>query len=112
LIVGISSENTVQDIAESDFDSVVLASTRPVLVAFGTAWSKPCKVLLDTLFNVATQSAGTARVFKVDVDEFPDLGLWYSINSVPTLIWFLNGKIHARIVGTATVSAILAKMPA
>jgi thioredoxin 1 len=111
--LGVDEENAViRELAESDFQTGVLQSDVPVLVAFGTAWSKPCKILIDTLQAVAEKCAGMARVCKVDVDENPDLGLWYGISSVPTLIWFAGGKPQTRIVGTATAAAILSRLPA
>jgi thioredoxin-like negative regulator of GroEL len=49
-------------------------------------------------------------VVKVNADDSLDLSLWYDIQSVPTLIFFVAGNPCLRIVGTATKEAILAKL--
>jgi len=47
---------------------------------------------------------------KLNADDHPDLGAWYDIQSIPTLLCFVNGKVCFRIVGTASKEAILTKL--
>jgi thioredoxin-like negative regulator of GroEL len=49
-------------------------------------------------------------VVKVNADDSLDLSLWYDIQSVPTLLYLVQGNPCVRIVGTATKEAILAKL--
>jgi thioredoxin 1 len=100
----------VQEINESEFEAQVLRSAQPVLVGFLTGWSKPCQMLAPVLNEVAEACNGTAKVFKVDVDDNPDLGTSYGIQSVPALIYFVNGVVRAKIVGMVSSKAILAKL--
>ena len=67
-------------------------------------------LLAALLEEVAGACNGNAKVFKVDVDDNPDLGTLYGIQSVPTLILFINGTVSVKIVGTASAKAILAKL--
>lgn len=103
-------KNQVQEIDELEFESHVLQATQPVLVGFLTGWSKPCQLIEPGLDLVAEACNGTAKIFKVNVDDTPDLGTFYSIQSVPTLIYFFNGAVRARIVGMVSPKAILAKL--
>jgi len=98
----------IVDIDQNNFNSEVLGSKQPVLVAFLAAWSRPCRIIGSVLDEVA--HAGTVKVAKIDADDFPDLGIWYDIRSVPTLLCFVNGEVYARIVGTASKEAILRKV--
>lgn len=100
----------IPEVNEATFEAEVLRSRMPVLVAFGASWSKACGILKSVLTEIVEDCAGQARVVRVDVDDNPDLGLWYGIESIPTLLWFIGGKVHARIVGTASKAAILAKL--
>jgi thioredoxin 1 len=100
----------VQEINQSEFEAVVLRSAVPVLVGFLAGWSQPCRLVEPVLEEVAKTCNGRARVLKVNVDDNPDLGTWYGIQSVPTLSYFVNGTVHAKIVGTASPKAILAKL--
>ncbi|HWY32398.1 MAG TPA: thioredoxin domain-containing protein [Candidatus Acidoferrum sp.] len=78
-------KNKVQEINEPEFEAQVLHSVQPVLVGFLTSWSKPCRLIEPVLDEVAEACHGTAKVLKVNVDDNPDLGTIYSIQSVPTL---------------------------
>jgi len=100
----------IVEIGERNFEPEVLNSKQPVLVAFSAPWSRPCDVIRSVLNEVATACAGRMKVVKVNVDDHPDLGVWYNIQSIPTLLCFANGKVYARIVGTASKEAILSKL--
>jgi thioredoxin 1 len=100
----------VQEINESEFEAQVLNATQPVLVGFLTGWSKPCQLIGPVLDEVAGACNGTANVFKVNVDDNPDLGTMYSVQSIPTLIFFLNGVVRSKIVGMVSTKAVLAKL--
>ena len=103
-------KSQVHEINEPEFEAQVLGSREPVLVGFLTGWSKPCQLIAPVLDEVAQAGNGTAKVFKVNVDDNPDLGTVYSIQSVPTLIYFYKGAIRAKIVGMVSPKAILAKL--
>jgi thioredoxin 1 len=93
----------------ANFESEVLKSKLPVLVAFWAAWSHPCQILCTVLGEVAIACAGSIKVVRVNADDNPDLSLWYEIQSVPTMLYFVGGSLRAKMVGTASHEAILAK---
>jgi thioredoxin 1 len=95
-----------------NFESEVLNSKKPVLVAFGSPWSHPWRVFEITLNEVATECEGRAKVVKINADDNPDLSLWYDIQFIPTLLYFVGGCARARLVGTASKEAILSKLAA
>ena len=103
-------KNQVQEINEHEFEAQVLRSTQPVLVGFLTGWSKPCQLIEPVLDEVAGACNGNANIFKVNVDDNPDLGAIYAVQSIPTLIYFFNGTVRAKIVGMVSAKAILAKL--
>jgi len=100
----------VREINEVEFEIEVLRSKLPVLVGFLAGWSNPCLLIEAALDEVAEACNGKAKVLKVNVDDNPDLGTWYGIQSVPTLNYFINGTVRAKIVGMASPKAILAKL--
>jgi len=97
-------------INDTEFEAEVLRSERPVLVGFLTGWSKPCRLVEPVLDEVAAACNGNAKIFKVDVDDNPDLGTIYGVQSIPMLIFFSKGMIRAKIVGMVSPKAILAKL--
>src|SRR5271165_5016359 len=100
----------VQEINEPEFATEVLRCAQPVLVGFLAGWSKPSRLLEPVLDEVAETCNGNAKIFKVNVDDNPDLGTIYAIQSVPTLIYFFNGTVRAKIVGMVSAKTILAKL--
>jgi thioredoxin 1 len=49
---------------------------------------------------------------KVNADDNPDLSICYEVESIPTLLFFLEGQLAAKIVGTVSKEAILARLRA
>ncbi len=106
---GETSAEPVQ-IAESSFAAEVLQSKKPVLVNFWAPWSRPCQILDLVLKELAATWGGRAKVVKINADDSLALSLTYDIQSIPTLLYFVEGHLRARIVGTASKEAILAKL--
>jgi len=102
----------IVDVDESTFDSEVFHCARPVLVAFGAPWSRPCHILESTLDEVAAACAGSVKLVKVNADDNPDLSICYEVESIPTLLFFLEGRLAAKVVGTVSKEAILARLRA
>jgi len=98
------------EIGEANFESEVLRWKQPVLVAFSAAWSRPCQILDAVLEEVAAACAGREKVVRINADNHPDLSLLWKIESVPTMLFFTDGSLRARIVGTASKEAILSKL--
>lgn len=98
------------EVGEANFEAEVLHSTQPALVAFGAGWSKPCQIIRSVLIELEEKCAGKVRILRVNVDDYPDLGMLYGIESIPTLLYFVEGRVRARIVGTASKEAILSKL--
>ena len=64
----------------------------------------------SVLDEVMTACTRTVKFVKINADNNPDLGIWYEIQSVPTLLYFVNGSLRARIVGTTSKETILSRM--
>jgi|SRR5258706_15646690 len=98
------------EIVEGNFESEVLRWKQPVLVMFWATWSRPCQILDSVLEEVAAACAGRMKVVKINADNHPDLSLVWKIQSIPTLLYFADGNLRARIVGTTSKEAILSKL--
>ncbi len=49
---------------------------------------------------------------KVNADDNPDLSICYEVESIPTLLFFIEGRLAAKVVGTVSKEAILARLRA
>lgn len=97
---------TVQHITNEVFQKEVLESNVPVLLDFYAGWCGPCKALSPVLEEVA-EEAESFKVFKVNIDEQPELTKKYRIMSVPTLVVVKEGKTEKRVSGVLSKEEIL-----
>lgn len=93
-------------VTAADFDSKVLGSEKAVLVDFWAEWCGPCKMIGPSIEQIAAEMAGTADVYKLDVDEAGDVAARYGIVSIPALVVFKGGKEVDRMVGAAPKDVI------
>jgi thioredoxin len=80
------------EVTEANFEREVLKSNRPVLVQFAPAWSFPALRLEEMLDELATDFADYFKAARVALDRSPNLGLWYGIRCIPTLLCFVDGE--------------------
>lgn len=96
---------------DSDFDATVLQSSEPVLVDFWAPWCGPCKAIGPIVEQLADQYEGKAKVVKVDVQEFPSLGVRYNVRSIPMLLMFKDGQVHSSQLGAPpNIKTLLTQM--
>jgi len=89
----------VKAIKDADFDTVVLKSSKPVLVDFWASWCGPCRMLGPVIEELASQYGDKVDFVKINVDENPETPRKYGIRGIPTLILFKNGEAVNTSVG-------------
>jgi thioredoxin 1 len=92
---------------DAGFDADVLKSEVPVLVDFWAEWCGPCKMMAPTVDQIAAEYAGKLKVGKVDVDANGSTAMRYSIQGIPTLLLFKDGRVVASRVGAVGKSEVV-----
>jgi thioredoxin 1 len=84
---------------ESNFETEVINSSKPVLVDFWAEWCGPCKALSPVLDEIANELGPKATIAKVNVDEASSLAQKFGIRSIPTMIFFKGGEVKSTLLG-------------
>ncbi len=84
---------------DATFKQDVLDSEIPVLVDFWAPWCGPCRIAGPIVDQVSIKAIGKAKVYKLNVDESPNTASQFSINAIPTVVVFKNGKVENTFVG-------------
>ena len=81
---------------KEDFNHII--STDVTVVDFFATWCGPCKMISPIIEKLANDMTNVKFV-KIDVDKHDDLARIYGIMSIPTLIFFKDGKEIKRHIG-------------
>jgi thioredoxin 1 len=93
---------SAQHFTDNNFKKEVLDSDLPVLVDFWASWCGPCKMIAPTIDELAKEYADRMKIGKIDVDANPKIATEYGVMSIPTIIFFKNGKVMDQAVGAAS----------
>ena len=91
---------------DTDFDTDVLQSDKPVLVDFWAEWCGPCRQLSPIIDQLSDEKSDALKIVKVNIDENPESPTKYGVRGIPTLILFKDGKPLATKVGALPKSAL------
>lgn len=84
---------------KQSFEQDVLASSSPVLVHFSAPWCGPCRVIESFLSRFQAESDSSLKLVGINADENLKLASQYRITTLPTLLFFEDGKLHHRMEG-------------
>jgi thioredoxin 1 len=89
-----SGENKVHHIKSSTEWQTLLKNNTYVAVDFFADWCPPCKAIAPVFESLAAKHAvpGVLAFAKVHVEHVRDVAAMYSITSMPTFMFFKEGK--------------------
>jgi thioredoxin 1 len=69
------------------------------VVDFWAAWCGPCRMVAPVMEQLATDYTGKLKVAKLDVDANQQTAMKYNIRSIPSILFFKDGKHVDTVVG-------------
>ena len=89
----------VMKVDEGSWDAEVMKAPGLVMVDFWAVWCGPCQMVVPIIEESADEYAGKLRVMKLNTDENPEIAGRYQVMSIPTILFFKNGRPVEKLVG-------------
>ena len=99
-----------KEFTTTNFSKEVLESKNPVLVDFWAEWCGPCRMISPVIDELYQDFKDKAVIGKVNVDSESEISTKYGITSIPTLLFFKDGEIVDKHVGSASKSELEEKL--
>lgn len=96
-------------VTDADFATQVEGSAGLTVVDFWATWCGPCRMIAPILDQLAVEFAGKVKVTKLDVDNNQQTTVKFNVRSIPTLLFFKDGKLVDQVVGAVPKTALAAK---
>jgi thioredoxin 1 len=97
---------------ESNFETEVTKSDKPVLVDFWADWCGPCKMIAPVLDEIAKEKGPAVKVAKVNIDDNQSLSFRFNVRAIPTLLFFKNGQVVDQVTGMTSKKDLLGRLEA
>jgi len=102
----------VIDVTDQNFEDEVLKSTLPVLVDIWAPWCGPCRMIAPVVEKLAEKYDQRFKFCRLNIDQNPQSATSYQVMSIPTLIFFKDGKMVDRVVGAVPERVLEPKIEA
>ena len=87
------------EVDDSNFETKVLQSEKPVMVDFWAPWCGPCKAIAPVIDELVMTFGDKITFAKCNVDDNPLTPGKYGIKAIPTLLFFKEGSAVDQITG-------------
>lgn len=92
-----------------DFNEMI-NQDKLTLIDFFADWCGPCKMLAPVIDELTEEFGQKHNIAKVNTDDFNDIATEYNIRTIPTIIFFKNGKELDRLIGVFPKEEIIEKI--
>lgn len=89
----------------------IIASGKPVVIDCWATWCGPCVAMGPIIEELANEYEGRAVIGKYNVEEEGDLSAEHRIMSLPTVLFFKDGKkVDIRLTGSQSRQTLVEKI--
>ncbi len=96
-------------VTDDSFASEVEQQAGLAVVDFWATWCGPCRMIAPILDQLSEEFAGRVKITKLDVDANQKTAARFQVRSIPTLLFFKDGKLVDQVIGAVPKTALAAK---
>lgn len=94
-----SENGKVQAVTDANFGQDIESGKGLALVDFWAAWCGPCRMVAPIVEQLAGEYDGKLKAWKMDVDSNQQTSMRFNIRSIPSILFFKDGKHVDTVVG-------------
>jgi thioredoxin 1 len=87
------------EVSDGNFATEIEGAQGLSIVDFWAVWCGPCRMVAPIMEQLATEHEGKLKVAKLDVDSNQQTAFKYNIRSIPSILFFKDGKHVDTVVG-------------
>ncbi len=100
------------EFTDANFEDLVIKSDKPVIVDFWAVWCGPCRIVGPIVEEIGQEFSDRSAIGKLDVDHNPETARKYGIRNIPTILFFKNGEVVDKQVGSVPKQVLVNKLEA
>lgn len=93
-------------VTDDNFQSTIEGADGLAVVDFWAAWCGPCRMVGPIVEELAGEYAGKVTVGKLDVDSNQRTAAQFNVRSIPTILFFKDGKVVDTVIGAVPKPAL------
>lgn len=97
-------------VTDDDFAQQIERHQGLAMVDFWAIWCGPCQVVAPIVEQIAREYDGKVKVAKLDVDENQRVTMRFNVRSIPSILFFKDGKHVETVVGAVPKAYLLEKL--
>ena len=97
---------SVIEVSDATFKVDIEQHQGLVMVDLWAEWCGPCRMVAPIVEALATEYEGRLKVAKLDVDANPETAQRFNVRSIPTMLFFKDGKVVDSVVGALPKAAL------
>ena len=95
-----------KNLKDSDMLDIIKNSKKPVVVDCWAVWCQPCKMIAPIIADLANEYRDDVLIAKLNTEKNRQMASKFGVRSIPTILYFKDGKLITRTVGAIPKKAI------
>ncbi|OGU34601.1 MAG: thioredoxin [Gemmatimonadetes bacterium RIFCSPLOWO2_12_FULL_68_9] len=97
-------------VTDDDFAQEIEQHQGVAMVDFWATWCGPCHTVAPIVEQIAREYDGKVKVAKLDVDENQRVTMRFNVRSIPSILFFKDGKHVETVVGAVPKAYLVEKL--